>query len=434
MNLLVTNTYSPQSYAIIVALRSYAHRIVATMEGGSGFLARRAQAANSRLVDRRYHVPSPLNDWLAGNLQRDNTACEERFIQAVVKICREEKIDVIFPSWDPYVYLFSKNKCLFDSLGVIVPVPDYGRALMVLDKYRTILAAQEVGFPCPRTYLYESEHDLKRIVEREGFPLVIKPRVSSGGRGMAIVKDYPELVQKVAAIAGKHGNPMIQEYIPGRQRVTFPVVMGHEGELKAVFNQRIVRNFRVTGRFGAVEESVPLDWKLISGSETLLKKLGWWGPASVGTMRDPRDGQCKLMEINPRFSRNMWRTTALGYNEPSMCIKIARREAVAPVKDYPAGVLFVCPMEDIQLLALQIVDTLIYKFRVRVLRRKPLDGLSAPKSLREQIRSFLNTYLGGQRKHYDPHFNYFFRDPIVSILWWLRFSSWVIGALKHAGK
>ena len=56
MNVLVTNTHSSQSYAIIRALRPYAHKIVATMEGGNRFLARLAQAANSQLVDKRFYV------------------------------------------------------------------------------------------------------------------------------------------------------------------------------------------------------------------------------------------------------------------------------------------------------------------------------------------------------------------------------------------
>jgi biotin carboxylase len=434
MNLLVTNTYNPQCYAIITALRPYAQKIVATMEGGNRFSARLSQAANSRFVDRRYRVPSPIEDWQAGNLRRENTEREEAFIQAVVKICRVEKIDVIFPSWDPYVYIFSKNKALFEAMGIVIPVPDYETTLMALDKYRSIQAAREVGFPCPRTYLYECQDDLRRIADKERFPLVIKARVGSGGRGVAIVKDYPELLETLPAIVEKHGNPMIQEYIPGRQRVSFPVVLDRNGDLKFAFDKKIVRNFRVTTRFGAVEESVFPDPQILKNARKLLKKLGWWGSVSVSTLRDPRDGLCKLIEINPRFSRNMWHRTELGVNEPWMCIKIAKREPVDAPKEYPEGTLLVCPIEDIQLLTLQLIDLMIYKFRTRVLKNAPVDRFSAPKSMPEQIRSFMRTYLGGQKKVFDPHFRYFFRDPIVSILWWLRFSTWVIGALKHAGR
>src|SRR5215831_7207801 len=108
MNLLVTNTQAPQSYAIIRALRPLAKKIVATMEGSSRWRARLSHAANSRLVDRRYIVPSPVADWSAGRIENENSAAGEAFIIEMLRICAAEKIDVIFPSWDPYVYLLAK--------------------------------------------------------------------------------------------------------------------------------------------------------------------------------------------------------------------------------------------------------------------------------------------------------------------------------------
>ena len=435
MNLLVTNTDSPQSYAIIRALRPYADRIVVTMEGENRFLARLfSHVANSRFVDRRYYVPSPVEDWWAGNIKRENTEKEEAFIRAVAQICEKEKIDVIFPSWDPYVYVLSKNKPLFERMGVVIPVPDHETVLMALDKYRTIQAAQETGFPCPRTYLYEREEDLKWIAEKEGFPLVIKPRFSSGGRGMAIAKDYSELLEKLPPVLEKHGKPMIQEYIPGRQRVSIPVLLDRNGEVRCAFQKRIHRNFRVTTGLGTVEESVLPDPHVLNSIAKLVKKSSWWGSLSVGTIRDPRDGLYKLMEINPRFPRQLWNRTELGINEPWMCIKVARGEAVESVKDYPVGVLFVSPIDDIQLLGLQLLDLLVYKFRVSILRSATIDRFSSPKSFNEQVQSFMQTYLSSQKKVFDPHFRYFFQDPFVSILWWLRFSTWVLGACKQLGR
>lgn len=302
MNLLVTNTHASQTYAIVRALRPYADRIVATIEGGNRFLARLSQAANSRFVDRRYHVPSPVEDWRAGNIKRENTQREEAFIQALVRICEEQKINVIFPSWDPYVYVLSKNKRRFERMGVTIPVPDYETVLMALDKYRTIQAAEKAGFPCPRTYLYERQEDLKWIAEKEAFPLVIKPRCSSGGRGIAIVKDYHELLERLPLVIKNHGNPIIQEYIPGRQRRTVDVLLDRNGDLKFAFQKKIRRNFRVMTQLVTVSESILPDSHVLDSAK-LVRTLGWWGSVSVGTIRDPRDGLSKLMEINPRFSQ-----------------------------------------------------------------------------------------------------------------------------------
>ncbi|MGH8546553.1 MAG: hypothetical protein ACREX3_23640, partial [Gammaproteobacteria bacterium] len=147
MNLLVTNTQNAQAYSIIRALRPHARKIVATMEGPNRFIARLSHAANSRLVDRRYYVPSPAEDWRAGRIQPENTKRESAYIDAIQRICEQEKIDAIFPSFDPHVYVFSKNKERFAKFGIVIPVPDYETVLTPLDKYRTIQAAEAVEFP-----------------------------------------------------------------------------------------------------------------------------------------------------------------------------------------------------------------------------------------------------------------------------------------------
>src|SRR5688572_5003472 len=114
MRVLVTNTQTPQAYAVIRALRPHAERVVAVTEGADSLLARLAHAAHSRLVDSRHAVPSPVEDWAAGRIQRDNTAREAGFVDALLRICADERIDVIFPSWDPYVYVLAKNKARFE--------------------------------------------------------------------------------------------------------------------------------------------------------------------------------------------------------------------------------------------------------------------------------------------------------------------------------
>jgi hypothetical protein len=51
-----------------------------------------------------------------------------------------------------------------------------------------------------------------------------------------------------------------------------------------------------------------------------------------------------------------------------------------------------------------------------------------------ELRSFLHTYMGDHQKTFDLHFKNFFRDPVASIFWWLRFSMWIIASFKHLGK
>jgi len=433
MNLLVTNSHAPQAYDIVRALRPYADKIIVTLEGDNRLKARLSPAANSRLIDQRYYTPAPIRDWLAGNVQAENTAGEEAYIQRLLQICDIEKITAIYPSWDPHVYVLSKNLSRFRNVGVAIPIPDYQVVLNAVDKYRTVQLAGEVGVPCPRSYLYDDNLELDSVVESEGFPLVIKPRFTSGGRGMAIVKNFSELKLHLAKISEAHKNPLIQEYVPGGDVSSVQFVLDRNGEARFVFHKKRVRKLRLTARFCTVSESAMIE-PYVTNLIELLRRVGWWGACGIETILDPRDGMHKFMEINPRYPPQIWNRMELGINEPLMCLKIAQGEPVEAIKDYPPGVLFVSPMDDIQLLALEMIDRLAYNFRTRVQRNQPLDSFSAPPSFPKLIRNYLQTYTGGQRKILDPYFKYFYKDPLVSTLWWLQFASWLAGGLKTVGR
>jgi hypothetical protein len=140
------------------------------------------------------------------------------------------------------------------------------------------------------------------------------------------------------------------------------------------------------------------------------------------------------MEINPRLGYTLWRRTEMGINEPLMCLKIAQGEEVPAVKDYPAGTMLLSPVEDLLGLGFQLLDLLIYKFRIGIQGNAPIDPLNPPMALKEITQSYRHTYLNGKRKIFDPYFRYFFQDPSVSILWWFQFSISVLGAASQLGR
>ena len=432
MRLLVTNTQTPQAYAIIRALRPHAEHVVATIEGDT-WRARLSHAARSRLVDVIAPVPSVVDEWSGGTIGQAVSPREHALVEALVRICEEQRIDAVFPSWDPYVYVLSKHKARFEALGVTVPVPDFTVVLTALDKYRTVRAAEAVGMPCPVTHLYETPAQAIDAAESLGYPVVIKPRFTSGGHGMAIVGGRDELDAQLPGIVARHGPPMLQEYIPGGRRDSIQCVIDRQGQAVFVFHKKRTRTFRRTARFGTVSESAAPDerWRVTSG---LVSAVGWWGAMGIETMRDPRDGVDKLMEINPRFPRQLWNRTELGINEPLLCLRIARGEPVLPVDPYPVGVLFVSPVEDVMLLGLQFVDRAAYALRTRVAGRPPIDVTTAPPPLGQQVREFAQTYGPGRRRVWDPYSRHFFHDPVVASLWWLQFSTWLTGAWRQVGR
>jgi biotin carboxylase len=433
MNLLVTNTRNAQAYAIIRALRPHAQKIVATMEGENRLAARLAHAANSRLVDKRYYTPSPAKDWMAGRIQRENTENEAGYIRAVETICEKEKIDTIFPSFDPHVYVFSKNKERFEKMGILIPVPDYETVITPLDKYRTVRAAEAAGLPCPRTYLPENDDELKRIADEVGFPLVVKPRFTAAGRGTSIVRKFSELSETTDLVRKNRGMPLIQEYIPGRRRENFHLVTDRNGELRALFSAINPRNCRTSGGYANGQETtVPNPY--YAAAAKVVRKMGWWGGAVVETRVDARDGINKLMEINPRFGNRLWVRSELGVNEPLMCLRIAEGKDIGAIHFYPPEIALADPVEDVIALGFQLLDLFAYRFRIGLLGMEPLDLFNPPMTLKELARSYRDTYFSGKKKAYNPYFKYFWQDPWVSILWWSQYLLLILRTMKGAGR
>jgi len=418
VRLLVTNTRVAQAYAIVRALRPHAERLVATTSGPRPLgIWPTCHAAFSRLVDRRYAVPDPESDWAEGRIQPENTPREQAFVDAVLEICERERIDTVFPSSDPWIYVFSKNRERFSRHGILIPVPDYEVVTKPLDKYRSVECAREVGFPAPLSFLASSDTAVREIVAKLPPPWVIKRRFTSGGRGLAVVSDADELRAKTALLRQHHGAPIVQEYVPGRERQNFYLVLDRSGRAVSALTPKILRYAGRVFRSSCVACESVAPHHLVDQAVRLVRHMGWWGGATVQTKIDARDGLPKLMEVNPRLGTHLWYRTALGVNEPLLCLKIARGEQVDPVIDYPLGCVLLQPIEDVADLAAELVDLGIYRLRTGLLGKAPLDPANPPLSLRERFASLRAQYAGGRERLFSPYVRYGIEDPLPALIW-----------------
>ena len=309
--------------------------------------------------------------------------------------------------------------------GILIPVPDYETVITPLDKYRTIKAAEDAGFPCPRTYLPESEDQVQRIALQLGFPLVIKPRFTAGGRGTAVVRDMSELLDNIRPLIETQGMPLMQEYIPGNQQENIHIVVDKDGEAKFLYQKKSHRLF-YHGSFTVYRESVPpTPYGLLCGK--FLRNLGWWGAALVELKIDQRDRTPKLMEVNPRFGSGILDSVAVGMNGPWICLRVACGERVETSKDYPAAI-YLHPVEDSLVFGLQFLNLLVCQLRYVIRSKAPIVSPNAPTSLNDLIKPYRYAYFSRNKKVLDPITKLLFQDPVVSIIVWLQHFVSVLGA------
>jgi predicted ATP-grasp superfamily ATP-dependent carboligase len=199
-----------------------------------------------------------------------------------------------------------------------------------------MMLAKEQLVRCPDTYLPKSEEDLVEISETAVFPLVIKPRKSSGSRGIRKVDNKNDLIEVFNELKREYSELMIQECIPLGDRYDVCLLFDQNQEVKASFVQKELRHFPIHMGPSTVQESI-IDEELISRTVRLLEPLKWSGIVEVEYMIDKRNNQPVLMEINPRFWNSLELAVQSGVDFPYMLYQLCMNEEITVQKEYQVG-------------------------------------------------------------------------------------------------
>lgn len=257
------------------------------------------------------------------------------FIKSIYELVKRSKYDVIFPVDDQTTILFSKYK---DKLSKYtkVPVADYETIMKGRDKAKTIKIAMENGIPCPKTYFVDDIEEIRK--DEIEFPVVIKPRESSGARGIAYVNSLEELMREYKKVKKRYGTPLIQEYIPhngGHYSVC--ALFNHDSEPRAIFVYKELRQYPITG--GPATFSVSVEkTDVLKYAIKLLKAMKWYGVAHLDFLIDSRDKKPKLLEVNPRFWSSLELAILSGVDFPYLLYKMALDGDVETVTKYETGI------------------------------------------------------------------------------------------------
>jgi predicted ATP-grasp superfamily ATP-dependent carboligase len=261
----------------------------------------------------------------------------EAFVDWLLTLGRGGVYDILFAIDELTLDVVTKH---LDALTpyVAVPAVDHPTYLKARDKGEAITLAQSLGIACPQTAVVKSPADLQEIADNWQFPLVIKPRRSSGSRGLMYVQEPHRLQDAYQSIAQSFPDPLIQEYIPpGGDTLGVEVLMNRQGEARATFVHRRLREYPIAGGPSTLRESVAAP-SLVELGVRLLKGMGWVGVAMVEFKVDPRDGVPKLMEVNPKFWGSIALPIAAGVDFPYLLYRMALDGDVEPVTAYEIGV------------------------------------------------------------------------------------------------
>jgi predicted ATP-grasp superfamily ATP-dependent carboligase len=315
---LVTDGLWQKTLAVVRALGQDGVDVAVAAE------TRWAAAFYSRHCKRRVRTPSPTED-PAG------------WVDCLVREACRGDYDMILPMEDQTVALLGRHRSRFPD-AVAIPIPGDRPLARALDKGETLTLCRELGLAIPLTRMIGDLSLLDEVSHQVPYPALIKPRRSSGARGIARARTPAELVDRYRAVHRVHPFPLIQEQIPVEGApLAVGLLLDRRGEPVARLVQESFREYPPTGGSSTLRQTIA-DEDLCAQALALLRALEWYGVAQVEFKRDPRDGRAKVMEINPRFWNSVQLAIDAGVNFPALLHRMATGRPFRPALDYPVGI------------------------------------------------------------------------------------------------
>ncbi|MFQ6051610.1 MAG: ATP-grasp domain-containing protein [Candidatus Hydrothermarchaeota archaeon] len=240
-------------------------------------------------------------------------ARDPSFLGELNRIIEEYSIDVVIPTVDEEIIRLTEsgipeNKVKDDKLKARCLLPDKDSLTNAVNKYETYKVCKDI--PRPASIEVKDLNEIKGFVREKGFPLVVKPYIGRGARGIFYVENENELLGQIK----KRKDIFIQEYIPGGPVYTFGALYDSKGKYACGIVLKKLREKPETGGVAWAGEVVN-DERVHSLGKKVVERIGGWrGAISIEFKLDGRDKNYKLMEINPRLFGYNYLATEAGIN------------------------------------------------------------------------------------------------------------------------
>ena len=178
-----------------------------------------------------------------------------------------------------------------------------------VSKRQTFDLCRKLHIPTVATVSPQFREDIIKFGRATGFPIVVKGEAGEflGRRGsrlrVAIVANERELLEifDLNAASGPPGI-ILQEYIPGGDDAIwmFNGYFNHQSECLFGATGRKLRQFpphRGSTSLGICAPSVEVEEQ----TKRLMQAVSYQGPLDIGLRFDARDGQYKVLDVNPRI-------------------------------------------------------------------------------------------------------------------------------------
>jgi carbamoyl-phosphate synthase large subunit len=274
-------------------------------------------------LDALYLIPESSNN-------------ESIFIEKILSLIDQLKPVLVIPCRDEDILLLSTIAEKYSHLKDRILCGSSLMSKVMLDKWESYLFSRENGLPFAQSSLCDNEVSTSQLIEKCGFPIIIKPRKGFASRQVTIAFDENQL-----RMFSSNNAMMFQEYIGENQGIInfledikfngVPLFFSFEAE-KIAIQTYINRNGTINDIF-ATTHNMKNGMSMIAnrynqsdaidlGQKTAecFSRNGWRGPLNIQCAKDNFD-KLKIYEFNGRFTGATALRLSLGYDELLFALK-----------------------------------------------------------------------------------------------------------------
>jgi len=326
----------------------------------------------------------------------------------VAEIAAPEPGTLVLPMTEKATLPVSAYRDILLSASTRFVLPTHEQVLQAFNKDEMVRLAASLGIATPKTEAVTCVEQLGDLSERLSFPVVLKPRSSVEARSDGRVrisgrpkyaKNEEELHAQFRDMMTRCSEALVQEFVDGEGTGYFALM--HEGELRAEFAHRRIRDVHPTGSGSALRVSVAPDLEVREASLAVLRALRWHGVAMVEFRHVPGKAPV-FMEVNGRFWNSLPLACYAGMDFPALLARMAEAGDVEPQLRFRTGVSCRWLLGD-------------FRHLVEVWRGAPA---GYPRAYPGRLRTLLSVLTPALGTFHD---NFQWQDPMPEVGDWLSF-------------
>lgn len=275
-------------------------RVLLTGVGGPA-----GRALAEQLISRGHWVAGTDMREAGSGLNAFRQVCavtDSGYLPALVALAHEWSVDAIIPSISEELVLLSHMR---EHLPVPVLIGEPEPVAIADDKLLTAARLAAAGVHVPRFAVPSAFRSAADAIVEVGGPIIVKPRVSRGGRGVWLIEEHE--AQGPAAEAfwqGLDDTNIVQEFAPGAEyapvlfRATDGAITACVALQKTALKEGVVGNAVSVVRADGDEGD---DIRAVASAAA--DALDLHGPIDIDVRRRA-DGTPVVLEINARFGAN----------------------------------------------------------------------------------------------------------------------------------